>query len=988
MRLRRIAANWTQRSFRSGNRVGRVAPAGPALDHRAQSTEETTMSLRTHASLSRLPARAALLLCGLLGAGALGSAPAAAAETPRVDAVGRTTLPGHRLRWASAANDRGAVPAALELTQLRLSLKRSPERQQAFDAYLREQRDPASPNYQRWLTPSEIGERFGATQADVDAVSAWLRGQGLRVDSVANSRMRIQFSGSAAAVGAAFGTQLRYYQAAGAAKRMAPADEPRIPAALAGSIDAVLDLSPARFEPQFRLGARNASADAAQPALSLCDGGACDHYVTPGDFSKIYNLPGNLDGSGQSIAILGRARVYDTDIQSFGLRTGVTMKTPTVIVPPDGVDPGPAATTCSTTGTPSCDDPSETVKDQSEATLDVTRAGSVAPGADIKLIVSGHRGDVDGINYVIDYAIDHEPLPAKIISISFGSCEAGNSQATANALDQLFAQGAMQGQSIFVSSGDAGAADCADYFTAPAADLSRSTNILCSSGHVTCVGGTSFGLGTDQHWSSTNGPGYVSASGYIPEGAWNEPHDADGNLQAAPPGGGVSTYIAKPAWQNAPGVPGSAGRYVPDVSFGASSKNGYFGCMAASQGSCVPGADNRFGFLIWGGTSASAPSMAGIAAMLNQGRGAAQGNLNPTLYALGSNAGNGIFHDVTVQSSGVSGCSVGTASLCNNSLPSPSGLSGGLQGYAVGPGYDLATGLGSLDASRLIAQWGSAPVAVNLNQHGLTGSWISSQADSQGWLLEIYPDLAGPGRGVLFGGWFTFDVTAAGGVRWYTIQGDVDSSSASATVPIYLTKGGRFGSSQATSTQSVGQVTLRFDDCANAELDYQFSDGSARSGSQSLTRLTAPITCSPGGDNGAPASSYLLSGAWGDPAHTNQGLILDVNPAQNVFFAAWYTFSTTGQTGSGPSAQRWFTLQTAMTPGSTRLDDVPIYVSSGGVFDQPADTTTTAAGQADIVFHSCSSATLTYRFDGGSGFPSSGTLNLARVGPTPAGCSL
>ncbi len=946
------------------------------------------MSLRTNVPLSRLPAGAALLLCGLLGAGVAGSAPAATAGAPRVDEAGRTTLPGHRLRWASAANDRGAVPATLELTQLRLSLKRSPERQQAFDAYLREQRNPASPNYQRWLTPSEIGERFGATQADIDAVSAWLRGQGLRVDSVSNSRMRLQFSGSVAAVGAAFGTQLRYYQTAGAAKRMAPADEPRVPAALAGTIDAVLDLSPAQFEPQFRIGARNASADAAQPALSLCDGGACDHYVAPGDFSKIYNLPDNLDGSGQSIAILGRARVYDTDIQSFGLRTGVTMKTPTVIVPPDGVDPGPAATTCSTTGTPSCDDPSETVKDQSEATLDVTRAGSVAPGADIKLIVSGHKGDVDGINYVIDYAIDHEPLPAKIISISFGSCEAGNSQATANALDQLFAQGAMQGQSIFVSSGDAGAADCADYFTAPAADLSRSTNILCASGHVTCVGGTSFGLGTDQHWSSTNGPGYVSASGYIPEGAWNEPRDADGNLQVAATGGGVSTYIAKPAWQNAPGVPGSAGRYVPDVSFGASSKNGYFGCMAASQGSCVPGADNRFRFLIWGGTSASAPSMAGIAAMLNQGRGAAQGNLNPTLYALGSNAGNGIFHDVTVQSSGVSGCSVGTASLCNNSLPSPSGLSGGLQGYAVGPGYDLATGLGSLDASRLIAQWGSAPVAVNLNQHGLTGSWISSQADSQGWLLEIYPDLAGPGRGVLFGGWFTFDVTAAGGVRWYTIQGDVDSSSASATVPIYLTKGGRFGSSQATSTQSVGQVTLRFDDCSNAELDYQFSDGSARSGSQSLTRLTAPITCSPSGNNGAAASSYLLSGAWADPAHTNQGLILDVNPAQNVFFAAWYTFSTTGQTSSGPSAQRWFTLQTAMTPGSTRLDDVPIYVSSGGVFDQPADTTTTAAGQADIVFHSCSSATLTYRFDSGSGFPSSGTLNLARVGPTPAGCSL
>src|SRR5690606_1366889 len=102
--------------------------------------------------------------------------------TMRIDTARRATLPGHRVDWARAANDRGAVPASRRLTQLQLGLKRSPERQRAFDAYLREQRDPASPNYQRWLTPSEIGERFGATQADIDAISGWLRDQGLTVD--------------------------------------------------------------------------------------------------------------------------------------------------------------------------------------------------------------------------------------------------------------------------------------------------------------------------------------------------------------------------------------------------------------------------------------------------------------------------------------------------------------------------------------------------------------------------------------------------------------------------------------------------------------------------------------------------------------------------------------------------------------------------------------------------------------------------------------
>lgn len=931
---------------------------------------------------------AALLLTAALDARCVDAATADLVTT-QVDSTKRTALPGHAVAWARAANDRGAVPSSQALTHLRLALKRSPERQQAFDAFLREQRDPASPNYQHWLTPSEIGERFGATQSDIDAVSDWLRSQGLTVDAVSNNRLQVRFSGSAAAVGAAFRTELRYFQATSTEKRMAPTAEPQIPAALAGAVDAVLGLSPARFRPQHYASAvRSAQAGAPRPALTNCnDQGQCEHYVTPGDFAKIYNLPPGYDGSGRSIAILGRARVNDADIRNFGARTNVTMKMPSVIVPPDGVDPGPAATTCSTTGTPSCDNPSDVVKDQSEATLDVTRAGSVAPGADLKLIVSAAKGDVDGLNYALDYAIDHQPLVAEIISISFGTCEADNSQATADALDQLFAQGAMQGQSIFVSSGDAGAGDCADYFTTPPSNPMRSTNVLCSSGHVTCVGGTSFGLGTDPYWSSGNGAGYTSATGYIPEGAWNEPYDHADKLQVAATGGGVSVYLPKPSWQSAPGVPGAQGRYVPDVSFASSLKNGYFGCMAASQGSCAVGSDGFFHFVLWGGTSAAAPSMAGIAALLNQSRGSAQGNLNPTLYALGANSGNGVFHDVTVQSSGVSGCSVGTASLCNNSLPSPTSLSGGLQGYLIGPGYDLATGLGSIDANALLTQWGSGNAPFNLNQQGLTGSWAAPTADRQGWLFEVYPDLNGPGKGLLFGGWFTFDVTATGGVRWYTIQGDVDASSPTATLPIYEVEGGRFDSSQAVRIQTVGSVTLGFSDCMHGQLDYRFTDGSGRSGSQNLNRLMPSIACSPTGASGATGSDYLLSGAWADPENTNQGLVFDVNPVVNTFFASWYTYAANGQPNGGPASQQWFTLQAPMTPGTRTLNNVPIYTVAGGIFDRQATTTTLTPGHANLVFHDCAHATLTYSFTPGSGFPSSGTLNLARIGPTPAGCT-
>jgi len=139
--------------------------------------------------------------------------PSADRVVSAVDVDKRVTLSERRAQWVSPANDIGAVPDDLPLTHLSLVLKRSPERQAAFDQLLRDQQDPTSPNFQHWLTPLEIGERFGATQHDVDAISEWLRSRGLNIYSVSNARTRIRFSGNAAAVSAAFTTSLRFYRA-------------------------------------------------------------------------------------------------------------------------------------------------------------------------------------------------------------------------------------------------------------------------------------------------------------------------------------------------------------------------------------------------------------------------------------------------------------------------------------------------------------------------------------------------------------------------------------------------------------------------------------------------------------------------------------------------------------------------------------------------------------------------------------------------------
>src|SRR5690242_6508667 len=165
-----------------------------------------------------------------------------------VDPDQRVALSERRAGWISPANDAGAVPADLPLTSLSIALKRSAARQQAFEQLLKDQQDPASADYHHWLSASEIGERFGASQHDIDAVSAWLRSQDLSVDAVSNSRLRIRFSGTAAKVERAFATAMRYYNA-GSEKRIANASAAEIPAAFADAVASVRGLTAERYRP-------------------------------------------------------------------------------------------------------------------------------------------------------------------------------------------------------------------------------------------------------------------------------------------------------------------------------------------------------------------------------------------------------------------------------------------------------------------------------------------------------------------------------------------------------------------------------------------------------------------------------------------------------------------------------------------------------------------------------------------------------------------
>jgi hypothetical protein len=624
--------------------------------------------------------------------------------TAPIDFASRVVLQGQRAPWALPQNSQGPVPSGTMLEHLTLILKRSPQQQKVFEGFLQDLQDPTSRNYHRWLTPVQVGRRFGASQHDIDAISAWLRSQGLRVNSVSNSRMMIDFSGNASQVGPAFATEIRYYVVNGE-QRMATADDPQIPAALAAVIQGVSGLYTVNDHPYHGAEAAHVPVQGAGsdlPALSICHNGSCSYYVTPEDFAVIYGFGlAPPSGLGQTIAIIGRARVYDPDLQNFESRTGYTFALPTVIVPPSGQDPGqPAGAGGTASG------------DQVEATLDVMRAASVAPGANVDLIISANNDAIglNGIRVAAAYAVDTNPIPAQIMNISFGACEADRTLADVQFWDTLFSQAAGEGISVFVASGDAGAAGCDAYFQTPPQTQVESPNYICASSYSTCVGGTEFAdtSNPSTYWSSTNSGNLGSALSYIPEGGWNEPLNSKGTTQAASSGGGYSSYIPTPSWQTGTGVPGTQGRYTPDIAFTSAGHDGYFGCLAASGGThpgdCVV-SNGEFYFEYFFGTSAAAPDMAGITALLNQQLQSPQGELNQRLYQLAANPANQVFHDVTVTTSGVSDCVVTTPSMCNNSTPSPTGLAGGLEGYLVTAGFDEVTGLGSIDVTNLLASW-------------------------------------------------------------------------------------------------------------------------------------------------------------------------------------------------------------------------------------------------------------------------------------------
>ena len=564
--------------------------------------------------------------------------------TKTVDDAQRVRVMGSLDPRALSQNDLGRADPSSALGYITLALKPTAAQQSALEGLIKGQQDRSSPSFHRWLTPEQFGDRFGVSASDLAKVRAWIESQGFHVEDVARARNWVAFSGTVATAETAFRTEIHRYSANGE-QHFANATELSIPEALGDVVRGVRGL-----DDFWR-------REKALPAYTLPSG---VNELAPDDWTTIYDVKplyaAGIDGTGQRLAILGTSDFPQAFMDSFRSMFGL----PPSQIEMHLVGPDPGVTSS-----------------ESEAALDLEWSGAIARKATIVYVYATNFNDA------AQAAIDQNL--ATVMSQSFGTCEPSAVMGNRAMAQQANAQGI----TWMASSGDSGGAGCdAHGFFGTTGNSTQAmaglwVELPAGYPEVTGVGGTEFNEGAGTYWATSNNANGGSALSYIPEMVWNE--TGPGGLLAS--GGGASTYFPKPAWQAGPGVPNDYVRDVPDVSFSASGNHDPYAVMNAN------------GLRATGGTSASSPSFAGVVALLNQyavSKGIQPapglGNINPELYRLAQTTTN-VFHDITVGNNMVP-CAAGSLDCVTGSF-----------GFNAAPGYDQATGLGSIDVNNLFQEW-------------------------------------------------------------------------------------------------------------------------------------------------------------------------------------------------------------------------------------------------------------------------------------------
>jgi subtilase family serine protease len=701
--------------------------------------------------------------------------------TSDIDESQLVTLGGNTPPAAVArANDRGAVDDDLRFGHLLLLLKRDARTESRLQQLIAALHDPRSTQFHQWLTPAQLGSRFGADPSDVAAVRTWLESHGFTINRVYQSGLIVDFSGTARQIREAFHTEIHNLELPDGEKHVANVTDPQIPAALAPAIAGVPlhDFFP---RPRLRqLGPVSFDQKTArwQPHFNVTFQGMEFHVVGPYDFARIYNLlplwDRGLTGKGVTIATVEDSNLaHPGDWESFRRTFGLT-----------GFKRGNFRQIY-----PACENPGQN-GDEVEAALDVEWASAAAPNANVVLSACANSTTTSGLDLAILNLL--ETRPPDIISDSYGLCETVTGQAEV-ALENFEAELAtLEGVTFFIAQGDTGADECAPVEPTNYAILGINSGDNTASAFAVDIGGTDFmaqynadtsNVPVANYWSATNAPATrASARSYIPEIPWNDgctsrliysdPVIAAGFTQSFGPSGfcnssggqqfylidvagsgGPSTCFTgtpsipgvvsgscrgnpKPPFQRGvPGIPDDGLRDQPDLALFAG--NGVWGsfyveCFSdVSQGGAPCTANNDAVLEGGGGTSFASPAMAGILALIEQRYGR-QGDANYVFYSLAAGqfreqgnercnasqrsgelpAATCVFNDITLgdmdipcgeDSNGhLYDCHGATAKLIGE-LSTSNGRNA--PAYPATVGYDLATGLGSVNATNLFYAW-------------------------------------------------------------------------------------------------------------------------------------------------------------------------------------------------------------------------------------------------------------------------------------------
>ncbi len=553
--------------------------------------------------------------------------------------------PAQAASFAPSTHGQSGIPAgSRELgvvahnTTVHAAVALVPRDPAALAAYAQGVATPGSPLYHHYLSVGAFAARFAPNSAQVAAVRAALAKDGLAPGTISANGLAIPVTASAGTVETAFATTLHRFALPNGTTGFANTARPSVDPSVAGLVQGIVGLNTlAPTAP--RITVAHARHPAAHAASAGANGQGCSAARTEAAGQASYTTSQIAD------------RYHLNDLYAAGIQGGGVTVAVYELEPFSSSDVAAFQScfhTSSTVSTVSVDGGAGSGSGTGEAAMDIEDVIGLAPHANVRV----YQGPATGGGAYDTYARIVSENVAKVVTTSWGLCEANQSAGTAAAESTLFQEAAVQGQTILASTGDLGSDDCSD--------RRQSVDDPASQPWVTGVGASSIHSGGETVWNNSYGA----------------------------TGGGVSSVWALPAYQAAAaqsessvscGAAGTSCRQVPDVTANGDPNTGY-----------VIYYNGRWNTM--GGTSISTPTWAALAALADSSAACAGhpvGFANPALYKLAATAYGANFGDVT---SGANGYDH-------------------VAGFSAGPGYDMASGLGTPNARSIVpALCGGAPI--------------------------------------------------------------------------------------------------------------------------------------------------------------------------------------------------------------------------------------------------------------------------------------